>query len=82
LVFNFRKVILKINKIVLLKIFLLISKYNFKYYFIYIPFFNLKVNIFNLIDFLYFSNYPANTGKPIVAVLINAPAKIIKGSKG
>ena len=27
-------------------------------------------------------NYPANTGKPIVAVLINAPAKIIKGRKG
>ncbi len=26
--------------------------------------------------------HPANTGKPIVAVLINAPAKIIKGSKG
>jgi len=27
-------------------------------------------------------SYPANTGKPIVAVLINAPAKIIKGIKG
>ena len=26
--------------------------------------------------------YPANTGNPIVAVLINAPAKIRKGSKG
>jgi len=27
-------------------------------------------------------NHPANTGKPIVAVLTNAPAKIRKGSKG
>jgi len=27
-------------------------------------------------------NYPANTGKPIVAVLTSAPAKIINGSKG
>tara|TARA_B100001250_G_scaffold254819_1_gene219247 strand:+ start:130 stop:273 length:144 start_codon:yes stop_codon:yes gene_type:complete len=25
-------------------------------------------------------NHPANTGKPIVAVLTNAPAKIRKGS--
>ena len=25
---------------------------------------------------------PANTGKPIVAVLTNAPAKIMKGIKG
>ncbi len=31
---------------------------------------------------LVFSNYPANTGIPNVAVLINAPAKIRKGSKG
>ena len=28
------------------------------------------------------ANYPANTGKPIVAVLIKAPAKIMKGSNG
>tara|TARA_Y100001968_G_C19033342_1_gene560896 strand:+ start:430 stop:588 length:159 start_codon:yes stop_codon:yes gene_type:complete len=29
-----------------------------------------------------YCNYPANTGNPIVAVLINAPAKMRKGSNG
>ena len=31
---------------------------------------------------VFYSNYPANTGKPIVAVLTRAPAKIRKGIKG
>jgi len=37
-----------------------------------------------IIEFLsvFYSNYPANTGKPIVAVLTRAPAKIRKGIKG
>ena len=45
------------------------NKSNRKKYLIY-----AKLNLY--------SNQPANTGKPIVAVLINAPAKIIKGSNG
>ena len=32
--------------------------------------------------FDFYRNHPAKTGKPIVAVLTNAPAKIMKGSKG
>ena len=39
-------------------------------------------NIFNFGRFFYYSIYPANTGKPIVAVLNNAPAKTRKGSNG
>ena len=31
---------------------------------------------------VFFSNHPANTGKPIVAVLTRAPAKIRNGIKG
>ena len=41
----------------------------------------MKISYIFYLQSIYLS-YPVNTGKPIVAVLINAPAKIIKGIKG
>ena len=46
----------------------------------------MYLEVYENIVFIWFeklhSIYPANTGKPIVAVLTNAPAKIRKGSNG
>ena len=38
--------------------------------------------ILNHLELKLYLSHPANTGKPIVAVLIKAPAKIMKGIKG
>jgi len=45
-----------------------------------INFFLIKIIILPQIDLLL--NYEVNTGNPIVAVVIRAPAKIKKGKKG
>ncbi len=79
MVFNFSKIILKINISFLLNI--IINSIEKSYFGLFLIFNCKKKDSMDIV--VAFSwNHPANTGKPIVAVLINAPAKIRKGSNG